>query len=82
METLRAAVCQRVFSDVRVGTELGEGWAEPIQVAEAGDTIRVADLSRLTRSPVQAVIMLRALDKRGITVEELAVECDRVLTLG
>jgi DNA invertase Pin-like site-specific DNA recombinase len=69
---LRGAGCERVFSDVRVSTELGEGWAELMQVAEAGDTIRVADLSRLTRSPMQAAIMLRALDERGLAVEELS----------
>jgi hypothetical protein len=40
----------------------------------AGDTVRVADLSRLTRSPMQAAIMLRALHERGIAVEELPAE--------
>jgi DNA invertase Pin-like site-specific DNA recombinase len=68
---LRAAGCERVFSDLRASAELGDGWAELMQVAEVGDTIRVAEPSRLTRSPMQAAILLRSLGQRGIAVEEL-----------
>jgi hypothetical protein len=55
-------------------TELGGGWAALMEVAEAGDRIRVAEPSRLTRNPAESAIMLRALQQHAVAVEELSEE--------
>jgi DNA invertase Pin-like site-specific DNA recombinase len=63
-----------VFFDLRTSRELGDAWAELMQVVKTGDTVRVVSLDRLSRVANEVVVMLSALQERGIMVEVLPPE--------
>lgn len=73
-EALRAAGCERVFSEKKSGRSTGDRpeLADAIQFARAGDTLIVTRLDRLARSTQDLHNILASLDQRGVGFRCLA----------
>ncbi|MBA0054281.1 hypothetical protein E0L36_26550 [Streptomyces sp. AJS327] len=70
--TLYAAGCEVVFSDFRISADdPGPGWRELVDAVGPGDTVRVVDWSRLTRSAEAARFIRSSLEDLGAHVEVL-----------
>lgn len=72
VERLRESGCPVVFNEVRASPgPPGEAWQDLISTVQAGDTVRVVEWSRLTRSLETARFMQDALRELEVTIEEL-----------
>jgi len=79
LDQLRAAGCVKIFEDKRTGkgkTEDRPGWAELTKYVRAGDTIVVAELSRMSRSLLHFITSVQALEKKGVAVKSLRENID------
>ncbi|WP_411140118.1 recombinase family protein [Streptomyces sp. x-80] len=64
--------CTTVFSDFRISTdEPGTGWRDLVGTVESGDTVRVLEWSRITRSADTARFIRDTLADLGVQVETI-----------
>jgi DNA invertase Pin-like site-specific DNA recombinase len=69
---LYASGCETVFSDFKISSDApGNGWRELVDTVRAGDTVRIVDWSRLSRSAATVAFIETSLADLGVGVETL-----------
>ena len=83
LDSLKAAGCAKVFSDVASGTKSERpGLIEALTYAREGDTLVVVKLNRLARSISDLVAKTRNLADRGIEFKSLSESIDTSTSAG
>lgn len=77
VDRLRKSGCAVVFNEVRsVDDPPGDAWRDLIDTVQPGDTVRVVELSRLTRHRETAEFMLNTLGELGVQVQVVELPPD------
>lgn len=83
MDALNAAGCARVFSDKVTGTSRDRpGWDQLTEYIRPGDTIVVTELSRMTRSLLHLLEVVKELEGRGVSIVSLRENIDTTTATG
>jgi DNA invertase Pin-like site-specific DNA recombinase len=80
---LNAAGCIKVFSDASSGIEKTRpGWYQLMHYLRAGDTLVVAELSRMSRSLMHLLQLVRELEEKQINIISLRESIDTTSATG
>ena len=83
MDALRAADCEKIFSDRMTGSRLDRpGWEQMMAYLRPGDTLVVTELSRMTRSLLNLLETAKALQQRRIELVSLRESIDTTTATG
>jgi DNA invertase Pin-like site-specific DNA recombinase len=82
-DMLKAAGCEKIFEEKAsgVGEERPE-WEKLLEYVREGDTIVVAELSRMTRSLTHLLTLVQQLETRGIQIASLREHIDTSTAAG
>jgi len=82
-DALRAAGCSRIFEDTISGTSKERpGWDALMDYARAGDTLVIAELSRMSRSLLHLLQVVAELEEREIEIVSLRENIDTSTATG
>ena len=82
-DALRAAGCRRIFEDTISGTSKERpGWDALMDYARAGDTLVIAELSRMSRSLLHLLQVVAELEEREIEIVSLRENIDTSTATG
>src|ERR1700687_1613634 len=77
LDMLKAATCQKIFSDKTSGvSESRPDWDRLLEYVRPGDTVVVTELSRMTRSLSHLLILVEEFKKREINLVSLRENID------
>lgn len=77
LDQLKAVGCTRIFTDKATGRSMERpGWAEMLKFIRPGDTIVVCELSRMSRSLLQFLNTVKALEEAGVQIRSLRENID------
>lgn len=83
MDALIAAGCSMIFTDKVSGTkESRPEWDRLVEYLRAGDTLVVAELSRMTRSLMHLLHTVKVLEERGVNLVSLRENIDTTTATG
>lgn len=83
MDALREAGCDKIFTDKMTGSRLHRpGWNQMMAYLRPGDTLVVAELSRMTRSLLDLLETAKALQQRRIELVSLRERIDTTTATG
>ena len=83
LDALRAAGCERIFSEKASGSKTDRPeLIKALEFSRSGDTIVVWKLDRLARSMKQLIETLEMLKERGIALESLTEKIDTASAQG
>jgi DNA invertase Pin-like site-specific DNA recombinase len=83
MDALQKARCGRIFSDKMTGSRMDRpGWDKLMEYVRPGDTLVVAELSRMTRSLLNLLETARVLEQRQINLVSLRENIDTSTATG
>ncbi|GFO68587.1 resolvase [Geomonas limicola] len=77
LDQLKAVGCTKIFIDKASGVSANRpGWLELMGYVRSGDTVVVAELSRMSRSLLHFLSTVQELEKMGVQVESLRENID------
>lgn len=83
IDMLKAAGCEKIFQDKASGVrESRLEWDKLLEYARPGDTIVVAELSRMTRSLMHLLKLSQEFEAKGISVASLRENIDTSTATG
>jgi DNA invertase Pin-like site-specific DNA recombinase len=83
MDALRKAGCGKIFSDKMTGSRMDRpGWDQLMEYVRSGDTLVVAELSRMTRSLLNLLETTGTLEQRRINLVSLRENIDTSTATG
>ncbi len=83
MDALRAAGCEKIFTDRMTGSRLDRpGWDQMMAYLRPGDTLVVTELSRVTRSLLDLLETAKKLQQRQIELVSLRENIDTATATG
>ncbi|RNC67554.1 MAG: recombinase family protein [Desulfuromonadales bacterium] len=83
MDALTAAGCSKIFTDKVSGAkESRPEWDHLVEYLRAGDTLVVAELSRMTRSLMHLLQTVKVLEARGVNLVSLRENIDTTTATG
>jgi len=83
LDLLKAAGCERVFEDKVSGVkESRPEWDRLLEFLRPGDTIVVAELSRMTRSLMHLLALVKEFEKKGVQIVSLREHIDTSTATG
>lgn len=83
LDALRDAGCTRVFEDTISGTSKERpGWDALLEYARAGDTLVIAELSRMSRSLLHLLQVVADLEEREVGIVSLRENIDTTTATG
>jgi DNA invertase Pin-like site-specific DNA recombinase len=83
LDALKQAGCSKVFTDQVSGTtESRPGWDQLLAYARPGDTVVVAELSRMTRSLMHLLQVVKDFEDKGIELISLRENIDTSTVTG
>jgi DNA invertase Pin-like site-specific DNA recombinase len=83
LDALKQAGCSKVFTDQVSGTtERRPGWDQLLAYARPGDTVVVAELSRMTRSLMHLLQVVKDFEDKGIELISLRENIDTSTVTG
>ena len=82
-DMLKSAGCEKLFGDTQSGISTSrEGWDNLMAYIRPGDTIVVAELSRMTRSLMHLLQLVQGLDEKKINLVSLRENIDTSTATG
>lgn len=82
-DMLKAALCQKIFSDKTSGvSESRPDWDRLMEYVRPGDTVVVTELSRMTRSLTHLLTLMEEFKKREINLVSLRENIDTTSATG
>ena len=82
-DLLQAAGCERVFEDKASGVkESRPEWDRLLEFLREGDTVVVAELSRMTRSLMHLLSLVKEFEARGVQIQSLRENIDTTSATG
>lgn len=82
-DLLQAAGCERIFEDKVSGIrESRPSWNQLLEFLREGDTVVVAELSRMTRSLVHLLSLVKEFEQRGVQIVSLREHIDTSTATG
>ena len=83
IDMLNSACCDRIFEDKISGVkESRPEWDRLLEFLRPGDTVVVAELSRMTRSLMHLLSLVQVFEKRGIEIVSLREHIDSSTATG
>lgn len=83
LDLLKTAGCERIFEDKVSGIrESRPEWDRLLEFLREGDTVVVAELSRMTRSLMHLLSLVQEFEKRGIEIVSLQEHIDSSTATG
>jgi DNA invertase Pin-like site-specific DNA recombinase len=83
LDLLKAAGCERVFEDKISGVkESRPEWDRLLEFLREGDTVVVAELSRMTRSLMHLLSLVKEFEQRGVQIVSLREHIDTSTATG
>jgi DNA invertase Pin-like site-specific DNA recombinase len=83
LDLLKAAGCERVFEDKVSGVkESRPEWDRLLEFLREGDTVVVAELSRMTRSLMHLLSLVKQFEQRGVQIVSLREHIDTSTATG
>lgn len=83
MDMLTKAGCEKIFADKASGSkESRPGWDRLLEFLRTGDTIVVAELSRMTRSLMHMLSLVNELERKGVQIVSLREHIDTSTATG
>jgi len=82
-DLLHAAGCERIFEDKVSGIrESRPSWNQLLEFLREGDTVVVAELSRMTRSLMHLLALVKEFEQRGVQIVSLREHIDTSTATG
>lgn len=83
LDALQKAGCGKIYSDKMTGSRLDRpGWEKLMEYARSGDSVVVTELSRMTRSLLNLLEIVKTLEERQINVVSLRENIDTSTATG
>ena len=83
MDMLTKTGCEKIFEDKASGTqESRPGWDKLLEFLRPGDTIVVSELSRMTRSLMHLLALVKDLEQKGVQIVSLREHIDTSTATG
>jgi len=83
LDMLSKAGCNKIFEDKASGAkESRPGWDKLLEFLRSGDTIVVAELSRMTRSLMHLLVLVKELEQKNIQIVSLREHIDTSTATG
>lgn len=83
LDALQQAGCAKVFTDTMTGSRMDRpGWDRLLEYARPGDTVVVAELSRMTRSLLDLLETSKTLEQRQVNLVSLREQIDTTSATG
>jgi DNA invertase Pin-like site-specific DNA recombinase len=83
LDLLKAAGCERIFEDKVSGVkESRPEWDRLLEFLREGDTVVVAELSRMTRSLMHLLSLVKEFEQRGVQIVSLREHIDTSTATG
>jgi DNA invertase Pin-like site-specific DNA recombinase len=83
LDMLTTAGCERIFEDKASGVrESRPGWEKLLEFLRPGDSIVVAELSRMTRSLMHLLSLVKELEEKGVQIVSLREHIDTSIATG
>lgn len=82
-DALQQVGCGKIFSEKMTGTRMDRpAWDQVLEYVRPGDTIVVTELSRMTRSLLDLLETVKALEQRGVNLLSLRENIDTTTATG
>lgn len=83
LDMLRSAGCEKIFEDKESGcNRIRPGWTKLQEYIRPGDTIIIAELSRMTRSLMHLLSLVEELEKKEVQIVSLREHIDTTTATG
>lgn len=83
LDLLKSAGCENVFEDKASGVkESRPAWDRLLEFLRPGDTVVVAELSRMTRSLMHLLSLVKEFEERGVQIQSLRENIDTTSATG
>lgn len=83
LDMLSSAECEKIFTDIKSGAkESRPGWDKLLEYVRPGDTIVIAELSRMTRSLMHLLSLVKDLEMKNVQIISLREHIDTTTATG
>jgi DNA invertase Pin-like site-specific DNA recombinase len=83
LDALKEAGCSRIFTDKVSGAkEERPGWQEMMEYVRQGDTLVIAELSRMSRSLSHLLKVVQELEEKGVQIQSLREQINTTTATG